>query len=181
MHHDITNKLSESCSGKYLCEGIYCIITWSNILNINFSSFSSFCLKEKNFGVYVWLRSLLMSPSFIWAMHAVMPSNNTVGSLSIGNPQVTWMCINLSHTHSRLTSWSAMTPTWLEELASSICFCERKEIVIPLHVNIYHIWDLPLCGSDRYLHLHNQSFHVLIIWDKINPNQLFFKNNEIHA
>ena len=92
-HPNITNKLSESCGGKCLCKEICRIITWSDILNINFFlSFSISWLNEKNFGGICLVRSLLMNPSFIWATHATLSSNSIVGSLLTGNPQVTWMC-----------------------------------------------------------------------------------------
>jgi len=147
-HPNISNEVSESCTEKCLCKKICRIITWSDILNINFLILFKLLTKWEELCGYMLG---LMNPSFIWATHAALSSNSTIGSLLTGNPQVGWMCwvTDLSHTHSRLASWIVMTSAWLEEVAISVYFCERQEIIVAPHVNIYPIWDLTLCGSDK--------------------------------
>ena len=150
-HLNITSKLSESCGGKCLCKEICRIITWSDILNINFLIIFKLLAEWEELRGYVLGWSLLMNYSFIWVTHVILCSNNTVGSLWTGNSQIAWMywVADINYTHSWLTSWSVMTSAWLEKATISVCFCERQEIVVHIHVNTYPIWDLTLCGYDR--------------------------------
>ena len=108
---------------------------------------------KKNLGEICFVLSPLMYPPLSWAMHAVLSSNRTVGailwSISAHDDIIYWIRL-LSQKHSRLVSCITSISVWLEDIAAIVYFVELPDIAVPPYVNRYPIWDLPLCGSDKY-------------------------------
>lgn len=61
------------------------------------------------------------------------------------------MCsvIDFNQTHPRLALCNVITSAWFEDVVMIVWFCERQEIAVLPNVNIYSIWNLPLCGYDK--------------------------------
>jgi len=112
--------------------------------------------------------------------HAALSSNNIIGSLSIGNSQVAWLCwvIYLSYTYSQLASWSAMNSAWLEKVMIIVYFCKHQEIDVPPHVNTFYlrsgfmwIWQVAcICITNHFL-----------FWPFGIKQELFLEDNEIYT
>ena len=122
----------------------------------------------------ILMKSLLIWPIVICAMHATLFSNNIVGSLLIEeSPNGSWIywIIDLSHIHSWLASWIVSIFEWFDDVAIIICLTDLHEIAMPLQLNIYPVCDLPLCGSERYPASIYPSNYYLIHLSKIDPHQ----------
>ena len=104
---------------------------------------------KKNFGRICFVLSPLMYLSFNWA---TLSSYMIVGAIfPKDKPQVSRTCwiTDLNQTHSQLASCKAKIYAWLVDVAVIVCFIDCHGIVVPPHVNKYHVCNIPLWGFDK--------------------------------
>ena len=86
-------------------------------------------------------------------MYATLFSNNIIGlplmEESPYDSQICWI-IHLSYIHSWLASWIINNSKWFDDVKVIVYLIDPHEIAVPLQLNTYLIYDLTLCGFERY-------------------------------
>lgn len=91
----------------------------------------------------MFLLSLLMYPSFTWAIHIALSSYKMVDAfpVKVNYTYSRYVELLALAKHSRLVSCIVIIFAWFEETTINVYFVESNDIVIPSHINKYLIWD----------------------------------------
>ena len=129
--------LNNAVGSAFVDRSAKLLLDWTYLISIFFSLHKVLSVWEESC-IYMFC-AITLDVLFLHSCETsciILIDHNWTFLACLVHKKLNWVVLDLNHMHSLLATCRVITSAWFDDVATSVCFCERHEIAIPSIKNV---------------------------------------------